>query len=219
MLCADCSLDLPRLEAPFCDVCAAPGVVGQCSDCRQAARAAAAAHGKVALSGIRSPYLMAGLARDVVHGFKYRNYRVAAPMLAGLLAEYLEDNPVPGDALAPAPLHRKKLRERGYNQASLLAKELGRLVGLPVEEGLLVRTRNTPAQARSGSAGQRRANMDGAFACRGDAAGMNCILVDDVCTTGSTLRACAEALMEAGAGSVWALTLARERLEMHGIGV
>lgn len=213
MLCSACSLTLARLEAPFCEVCAAPGIVGWCSECRELEREATASHSQISLSGIRSPYLMEGLLRDAVHYFKYRNGRVAAPGLAGLLAEYLKDNPLPGDALVPAPLHRKRLRERGYNQAGLLAKELGKLAGLPVEEGLLARTRNTPAQVRSNAAGQRRANVEGAFAGRGDAAGMAVILVDDVCTTGSTLRACAEALTEAGAASVWGLTLAREGLE------
>ena len=153
---------------------------------------------------------MEGLLRDAIHSFKYRNYRAAAPGLASLLAEYWRDNPLPGDVLAPVPLHHRKLRERGYNQASLLAKEVGKLVDLPVADKLLSRVRNSRPQASSATAGQRTANTAGAFSCRGSAAGLNCILVDDVCTTGSTLRACAAALKEAGASSVWALTLARE---------
>ena len=117
---------------------------------------------------------------------------------------------MPGDVLVPVPLHPKKLRERGYNQAELLAREIGKGTGLPVDTGLLSRTRHTLPQARSGGPTRRRDNMAGAFDCGSDVSGRSFILVDDVCTTGSTLNACGEALLAAGASSVWGLALARE---------
>ena len=155
---------------------------------------------------------MEGLIREAILCFKYRNYRVAAPCLGRLLAGYLSDNPLPGDLLMPVPLHPGKLRDRGYNQAELLAPEIGKASGLPVEAKVLRRTRNSASQASTSDGNLRRANTAGAFACEADLAGTRCILVDDVCTTGSTLNACAEALVAAGASEVWALTLARERL-------
>ena len=208
ILCPACVTALPRLELPYCNICADPGVSGVCDSCHRERH-----FSTTSLSGVRAPFLMEGLARDAVLSFKYRNCRVAAPMLAKLLADYLMKTTLPGNVLVPVPLHKKKLRERGYNQANLLAWELGKAVDMPVEHNLLVRTRNTPPQSRIGRGRLRRDNAAGAFASEQDAPGWSCILVDDVCTTGSTLGACAEALAAAGANSVWALTLARERME------
>jgi ComF family protein len=110
------------------------------------------------------------------------------------------------------PLHPRRLRSRGYNQAVLLARELGKLAGLPVEEKALRKERNTPPQARATSAHERRENVKGSFSCRPESVeGKQVLLLDDVCTTGATLEACSLVLKEAGASSVWGLTLARER--------
>ncbi len=205
IVCPACVPALVPLEPPFCDVCADPGVIGICSDCRSLTS-------PTYLSGIRSPFLMEGLVREAVHWFKYRNYRVAAPCLGRLMASYLAESPLAGEVLVPVPLHSAKLRERGYNQAELLASEIGKITGLPVERKLLSRTRNSAPQVRMAESSRRRANTAGAFACGENLAGAACILVDDVCTTGSTLGACAEAMVAAGAKQVWAFTLARESL-------
>ena len=207
IICPGCHSDLVPLDAPFCYICADPGVVGLCRSCRNRRRTSA-----IPLSGIRSPFLMEGLIQEAVHCFKYRNYRVAAPCLGGLMARFLDKHPLPGEALVPVPLHPHRLRERGYNQAELLASDIGKATGLPVETQLLSRTRNSARQARTAVGNLRRANTAGAFVCEEDLAGASCILVDDVCTTGSTLEACAEALAASGASEVWALTLAREPL-------
>jgi len=128
-----------------------------------------------------------------------------------LLDDYLVDNPLPGEVLVPVPLHPKRLRERGYNQSYLLAKELGKLTGLPVVADSLVRERHTSPQARTLTVGERRGNVADAFACRDRRLeGKPVILIDDVSTSGATLDACALALKEAGAASVWGLVLARE---------
>jgi ComF family protein len=114
------------------------------------------------------------------------------------------------DGLVPVPLHPRRLRERGFNQALLLARHAapGQIA---VRDDLLTRIRATPHQVGLG-AEQRRANVHGAFAVPTglDLTGLNLVLIDDVLTTGSTLGNCAEALMTAGATSVGALTLARE---------
>ncbi len=202
LLCPPCIAALPRLEPPFCDICADLGVSGIC---RERVRSS----GQI-IEGIRAPYLMQGAARQAIHQFKYRNVRVAAPLLGRLLADYLSANPIPGDVLVPVPLHPRKLRERGYNQAGLLAREVSKLTGLPVAEKLLYRTRNTPPQARTSGRQQRVENMEGVFTCPTDATGMSLIVVDDVSTTGSTLAACAAALKETGALSVWGFAFAKE---------
>jgi ComF family protein len=127
------------------------------------------------------------------------------------MADSLASHAVPGDVLVAVPLHPERLRHRGFNQSELLAAELGRLTGISEERGLLLRHRDTPPQARTGSADLRRENVAGAFACRDRRLkDRKVILVDDVCTSGATLDACAAALKRGGASSVWGLTLARE---------
>ena len=87
---------------------------------------------------------MEGTIREAIHGLKYRNLRAAAPTLGQLLAQWLESTSIPGEIIVAVPLHRRRLRDRGYNQSVLLAKEVGKRTGLPVMEEVLVRTRDTP---------------------------------------------------------------------------
>ena len=149
--------------------------------------------------------------RQAIHQFKYTNFKALAFPLAQLLAENLEAKPLPVDVIVPVPLHPRRLRERGYNQSGLLARELGRLTGLPVVEDSLVRLMNTPAQARAANADARRNNVRGIFFCKNEGlSGKQVLAIDDVCTTAATLDSCAVALNNAGASSVWGLTLARE---------
>jgi len=145
-----------------------------------------------------------------IHALKYRGKRQLARPLAGYLIAHLDAHPLRFDALAPVPLHPQRLALRGYNQAALLAQEITRARGVPTREDLIARTRPTPPQIHL-SRRERRQNMLAAFApvqgrtLNGDAV----LLIDDVCTTGATLQACAEALCDAGAGDIWALTVAR----------
>jgi ComF family protein len=111
----------------------------------------------------------------------------------------------------PVPLHPKRLRERGYNQSRLLAQELGKLTDLPVVDDCLVRGRHSLPQARTSTVGERRSNVADAFSCRDRRLqGKSVLLIDDVSTSGATLDACARALKQAGATTVWGLVLARE---------
>ncbi len=148
---------------------------------------------------------------------KYRGKRRLAEPLGRLLAEtYRREMGAawPPDAVLPVPLHARRLAERGYNQSALLARALSREVGLPVVEDALRRARNTPQQVRLNAA-QRRKNVSGAFACAPGhplVVGRRLLLLDDVCTTGATISACAEALLAAGARQVWGLVLARQML-------
>lgn len=163
------------------------------------------------VDGIHSPYRFQGILRTAIHEFKYHGLRSMAEPLAHLLANYLVINPMPGDVLLPVPLHSRRLKERGYNQSSLLTSHLGRLTGIPIEENTLIRLKNTPPQVRASSADARRSNVDGAFVCRNEHLhGRSVIIIDDVCTSGATLEACAAAVKAAGALTAHGLTLARE---------
>jgi ComF family protein len=111
----------------------------------------------------------------------------------------------------PVPLHKDRLRERGFNQAALLAHQLSKQIHLAVDEQALIRQRPTASQVDLDPE-QRKANVRDAFRCTTSAlAERRVLLIDDVCTTGSTLEACAVALGDSGTKCVQALTLARAR--------
>ena len=154
---------------------------------------------------------MEGAIREAVHALKYRGVRALAPTLGGLLADYVTREAVPVDTLVPVPLHPRRERSRGYNQSALLAQAMGEVLDVPVESGALRRLRQTPTQASSVGEDERRSNVSGAFEAEaGLVRGRRMVVIDDVCTTGATLEACAMALRSAGAASVWGLTLALE---------
>jgi ComF family protein len=126
------------------------------------------------------------------------------------------------DMVIPVPLHANRQRERGYNQAELLARAFARLQGLPVRNDILKRARATEAQTRLARV-ERRRNVAGAFALTSPTAaaavhGKRIVLVDDVTTTGSTIDAAAEPLRAAGATSVWGLAVARPGLGVSDAG-
>jgi ComF family protein len=151
------------------------------------------------------------VAREAVHALKYNYLSALAQPMAQLMARYVEENAIEADLLVAVPLYGRRQRLRGYNQSALLARELSRLCGLPLAERGLARRRNTPPQARSADAEARKRNVTDAFvADRRWVEGKRILLIDDVMTTGATLDACARALRQAGAASVWALTFARE---------
>ena len=202
-LCHRCEEGLPRAAPPRCAVCWQPYRGSDlCPKCRRQ---------RPAFAGLRSPYIFRETVRELVHGLKYDHQTALAVPAASLLSRYLERDRLAVDILIPVPLYPRRERTRGYNQSALLARGLGRIVGLPVEERALVRERNTPSQAERASADERRLNVEGAFRYRGEGLrGQRVLLIDDVATTGATLDACARVLREGGAASVWALTLARE---------
>jgi ComF family protein len=161
--------------------------------------------------GLRAPYRFEHLVREAIHQLKYQNLRSLAKPFAGELAAYLKNNPIPADLIVPVPLHRNKLRERGYNQSELVARELGRMVGLSVDCSCLTRVLDTEPQARLGKAAHRRQNVNGAFQCqKARVFNQRVLVIDDVATSGATLNNCAISLKQAGASSVWGLAIARE---------
>lgn len=175
----------------------------------------------MAVDGIRSVVLFEREARQAVHLLKYRNRPTLAEPLARLMADYWQMHPIPVDLVTAVPLHPARQRERGYNQADLLAQAFGRMIGVPVGSAVLRRARHTRPQV-SLNAVQRRENVQSAFTIiaptqfstrqGGDSlvvSGRRVLVIDDVCTTGSTLEACSLALKAAGASSVWGFTLAR----------
>ena len=189
--------------APLCPKCGRPQASGiLCPSCWQL---------QTEIDGIRSPYRFDEVIRKAIHQLKYHNLKAISFCLAELLADYLQSNPLPGEAIVPVPLHPRRLRERGYNQSSLLARELGKLTNLPVIEDCLIRVKEAQPQVKASNVEERRKNVSHAFICQNEkVSGKQIILIDDVCTSGATLESCASALKSKGASSVWGLTLARE---------
>jgi ComF family protein len=199
-----------RARAGVCPGCGLPldsAAGGQCRQCAQ---------GEYDFKQARSFGSYDGALRELLHLFKYARMRPLAAPLAARMAEVLEREWGAGqfDALVAVPLARDRQRERGYNQAQLLALELERRCRLPVLDGALSRVRATAPQTGLTRA-QRLENLRGAFAAGPRAAGLDArriLLIDDVMTTGATLSVCARVLSRAGAASVCALTVARTLL-------
>jgi ComF family protein len=202
-ICHACRELLPAISPPICPRCGRPQSQGiLCGDCRDT---------PAPIDGIRAPFVFEGIIRQAVHELKYRNLRALAPMMAGWLYDYLVENPIPADVLVPVPLHKKRLHDRGYNQSALLARELGKLSGLPVAGNGLVRHRYAAPQARSTGVSERQSNVANAFICRDNRfQGKRVLLIDDVSTSGATLNACASSLKAGGAAQVWGLVIALE---------
>lgn len=203
LLCAACRKALPRIVNPICPKCGRPQSSEiMCPGCTG---------WQASIDGIRSPLRFTGIVREAIHQLKYKNIRSLAEPLAAILTDYLIQNKIPAQILVPVPLHPKRLRERGYNQSSLLARKVGKWVNLPVKEDCLTRTKFITPQAKTQSVDERRRNVLNAFTCfNANMQNTQVLLIDDVSTSGATLNSCAQALKGAGASTVWALTLARE---------
>lgn len=193
-LCRACLQEIEAPLEPRCPVCGAAGWQMLCPQCALTAPPDA--------MRCYAPWEHTGAPKALVLSLKYGCVLEAAEALAGPMAAALADGPF--DALVPVPLHPKRLRERGFNQARALCDAVGRLRSLPVVEALW-RERYTRTQTRL-NADKRISNVRGAFVCRMDVRGMRLVLVDDVRTTGATARNCAETLLRAGAESVTLLT-------------
>tara|TARA_B100000315_G_scaffold193844_1_gene184403 strand:+ start:9094 stop:9489 length:396 start_codon:yes stop_codon:yes gene_type:complete len=129
--------------------------------------------------------------------------------MAELLAALLEARPIAADVIVPVPSHPRRLRSRGFNQAVLIATELGKLVDVPVVSDVLLRTRDARSQLLSPNRDDRWLNVLDNFSCGDELSGRRIMLVDDLVTTGATMSACASALKQAGASSVVGLAVAR----------
>jgi len=206
-LCDRCVSQIPLFDAPICPQCGRPldsakdGVVHLCAVCRSA---------PLRVSPIRAAFLFEGAIRDVIHALKYRGARDILKPLAGRLAESWHHHHMQSDVLVPVPLHARRETKRGYNQAVLVAKMVGRQVDVPVVANALLRVRDTASQTRL-NRDERKRNVDAAFTCVecSPFVSKRVTLIDDVATTGATLDACAAVLLACGAQSINAFTLAR----------
>ena len=160
-------------------------------------------------SQMRAPLRYAEPTSTLIHQFKYEGYSALGRPLARFLIDGWPAWDNSPDLIMPIPLHPQRRRQRGYNQAELLARPLAEAMNVPMNTSALRRTRHTVPQVGLGPE-ERRHNVHGAFAVEPNAVREHHILlIDDVLTTGATMSAAAETLMAAGAASVAAYCLAR----------
>jgi ComF family protein len=206
-ICSACHESLKAIDSPLCVVCGIPfigaGEDHTCGGCITSQHHVEAA---------RAAVVYEGASRDLIHAFKYRNKTHLRRPLALLTIERLSGFVAlrAPDLLIPVPLHRRRLRSRGFNQAVLLGELYSTHWRIPLDRHNLRRTRWTEPQVNL-SAGDRRANVRGAFSIRNPdlVRGRRVLLVDDVLTTGSTVEECALVLKSAGAVEVIVVTVAR----------
>ncbi len=207
-LCDQCETKAVRIVAPFCEKCSEPfdgAITGvfTCANC---------AHRTIYFDAAVAAYRGRGIVREVIHEFKYGRRIHLRHLVARWLRSALDDERLLGrcfDVIIPVPLHPTRQRERGFNQATLLAELLSAQTSIRCKP-LLERTRYTTTQTALDRP-ERMENLHNAFRLRknADVRGLRVLLVDDVLTTGSTLNECARVLKRAGAFSVHAATAAR----------
>jgi ComF family protein len=200
-LCPYCARTLTAVAAP-CPVCALPTTTGFCAHPR-----------RWQLHSLRAPFVYAGSARRLVGRLKFDRQRWLGQLLGELMQPSIGDLNA-FDLCFPVPLHRRRLAQRGFNQALEIAH--GALPGIPTASGLH-RVIDTPPQSQLG-AQQRRRNLVGCFRLTRSVDRCRVLLIDDVVTTGSTLNALAAQLREQGATEVHGLAFARA-ISAHSVSV
>ena len=195
-LCLGCTLEVGVITPPWCGRCGRPRdeAVASCSDCPPAP-----------IDRSRAPFLYEGPLARAIKAMKFAGAHGLAPHLAAAMAEMIPD--AEANAITWVPLSRRRRSRRGFDQAEILARALGKRLDLPVHR-LVARVRDARSQARRSGA-DRRAALGGAFRPARRPPPGKVLLVDDVLTTGSTAAACAVVLKAAGAESVEVLTAAR----------
>ena len=204
-LCQDCFDQIAFITSDVCDRCGTlTDSNSRCNQCNS--------NPLQYIDGIRvASFFEDNPMRVGVHWLKYRNHKAVASSLSQILANTYCQYQLNCNVIIPVPLHASRYKERGYNQSELLAKPLGKFLNLPINANTLYRTQKTKSQMTLG-ASERRENVANAFKCyNNQLANTTVLLIDDVCTTGSTLDSCALALKETGVKAVWGLTLAKAR--------
>jgi ComF family protein len=207
-ICDECFSGFRELTHPFCSICGEPfkSKVEEDHLCEKCLRK------RPYYDELRAPYIYEERLMTAIQLIKYSGKSNIIKSLGPLLARYAKNwiNDAKKMIMIPVPLHRRKLKQRGFNQSALFVKTISPVLGIEIDFFTLIRIRYTESQTGL-SLEQRRKNVKGAFDVKGggNITGKTVILVDDVATTGNTMNECARILKKAGAEKVLGLTLAR----------
>lgn len=207
-ICDNCFSGLPVLTHPFCSICGVPfaSKVEEDHLCEKCIRT------RPFYDELRAPYLYEDRIMEAIHRLKYSGKSYLAKSFGSLLADFLKEwiNDIDGMIMIPVPLHKRKLRQRGFNQSVLLVRLTAGILDMETDYFTLRRIRYTETQTGL-TLEERRKNVKGAFEVTDNSIlnGKSVILVDDVATTGNTINECARVLKKAGCERVFGLTLAR----------
>jgi len=199
--CQACQATVEPIGPIVCPVCGNPQITAQtCKNCQQI---------PPAYHSLRSWAAFKGPLREALHHLKYRRDIALGDSLSRPLIGYLENLNWKVDLIVPVPLGNQRLKQRGYNQAALLARPIALARTIDYSSNALLRVKDIPSQVGL-TINQRRQNVSGAFwANPKTVRGRSVLIIDDVTTTGATIESCAQALKESGALEIFALTLAR----------
>ena len=199
--CPDCQRRVPQIKRPFCEKCGIPTKgADKCEKCKS---------NPPAYQMMRSWAVFDSPVQNALHTMKYRRNIGLGESFAAQMAEFFRSLEWHADILMPVPLGKNRLKERGYNQVALVARPLAYEVGLDYNPAVLWKARETRSQVGL-TISQRQENVQGAYQADSQVVKRkSIILLDDVATTGSTILACTEALISAGAKEVYVITIAR----------
>lgn len=201
-ICGRCREKVITVREPLCKKCGKPVRNEReefCYDCKEKSHL---------FEDGRSLWVHQSPVSEAVYAMKYQNRRIYGKIFGNEMAEkygqYLKERQV--DLIVPIPLHKKRKRKRGYNQAEILARTLSEAVKIPMADDVLIRVKETCPQ-KSLNDKERRRNIRGAFEVKKRLTGRKIVLIDDIYTTGSTLDEAAKTLLGAGAEKVYFLTI------------
>jgi len=207
--CVKCTQSTLEIRPPICPICGNPNLNNKpCERCQISSPF---------YKSLRSYAVFSGSIREAIHRLKYQRDIGLGEVLARLMIARLEKLNWPFDLVTPVPLGLVRFKERGYNQATLLARPIALFLRTPFSTQALVRTRETRTQVGL-TVTERMDNMSGAFQANADLVrSKNILVVDDVATSGATFNACAKALLDGGASNVYGFSLARAVYSPKGI--
>ncbi len=198
-VCTDCWNTIERYHGPSCSICGIPTISPFAKNCESCLRETPP------FSQILYYGIYEGALKEAIHILKFNGIKRLSKPLSHLLLKL----PIPScDAIIPVPLHKNRLMQREFNQTAAIGIHLSRALGIPLSLNTLIKIKDTPPQTET-SGRERILNIKDAFFATKEIKGLNVLLVDDVITTGSTVKECSETLKKAGAKSVTIVALAR----------
>lgn len=211
--CSACWTQMQFVEPPWCEMCGTPLLSASSSDADESEVCDACAKAPPRYGKLRTIAFYEETLQQAIHLFKFeKRTALAKPLIQLMLAHLPDDCRIEDyDFILPIPIHKKRMRERGFNQSILLAEGIAKAKGVPIATDIFVRDKNTKAQSSLAGREARQENIIDAFKLRKPKSvfGKRLLLIDDVFTTGATIREAVKELWNAGPGEIDVLTLAR----------